>query len=144
MTVVRLSQSFPQLGLDKDTLRDEFIEYRLQDDAEMPKDLSRQALGLYGVEENSWWTNFQQSWYIYKNRSCAYLIQTHLAQEPFPWCGDWDLKQNQFVLWHSVRLCVLLGYKLNCDCRAVGFKPSKVGLNAAKKATYKYNQAHKS
>ena len=54
MTVVRLSQSFPKLGLDKDTLRDEFIEYQLQDDAEMPKDLSRQALGLHGAEENSW------------------------------------------------------------------------------------------
>ena len=39
MTVVRLSQSFPQLGLDEDTLRDEFLEYRLQDDDEMPKDL---------------------------------------------------------------------------------------------------------
>ena len=39
MTVVRLSQSFPQLGLDEDTLRDEFLEYQLQVDAEMPKHL---------------------------------------------------------------------------------------------------------
>ena len=39
MTVVRLSQSFPQLGLDEDTLRDEFLEYRLQNDAGMPKNL---------------------------------------------------------------------------------------------------------
>ena len=39
MTVVRLSQSFPQLGLDEDTLRGKFLEYQLQDDAEMPKDL---------------------------------------------------------------------------------------------------------
>ena len=39
MTIVRLSQSFPQLGLDEDTLRDEFLEYQLQDDAEMPKHL---------------------------------------------------------------------------------------------------------
>ena len=36
MTILRLSQSFPQLGLDEDTLRDEFLEYQLQDDAEMP------------------------------------------------------------------------------------------------------------
>ena len=39
MAVVRLSQSFSQLGLDEDTLRDEFLLYLLQDDAEMPKDL---------------------------------------------------------------------------------------------------------
>ena len=39
MTLVRLSQSFPQLGLDEDTLRDEFLEHQLEDDAEMPKDL---------------------------------------------------------------------------------------------------------
>ena len=39
MTVVRLSQSFPQLGLDEDTLRDEVLEYQLQDVAEMPKHL---------------------------------------------------------------------------------------------------------
>ena len=49
MTVVRLSQSFLQLGSDKDTLRDEFLEYRLQDDAEMPKDLQvDKFLGLIG------------------------------------------------------------------------------------------------
>ena len=39
MAVVGLSQLFPQLGLDEDTLRDEFLEYQLQDDAEMLKDL---------------------------------------------------------------------------------------------------------
>ena len=39
MTVVRLSQSFSQLGLNEDTLRGKFLEYQLQDDAEMPKDL---------------------------------------------------------------------------------------------------------
>ena len=39
MTAVRLSQSFPQLGLNKDTLCDGFLEYQLQDDAEMSKDL---------------------------------------------------------------------------------------------------------
>ena len=39
MTVVRLSQSFPLLGLDEDTLCDEIFEYPLQDDAEMPKHL---------------------------------------------------------------------------------------------------------
>ena len=39
MIVVKLSQSFPPLGLDEDTLRDEFLEYQLQVDAEMPKHL---------------------------------------------------------------------------------------------------------
>ena len=39
MTLVRLSQSFSQLGLDEDTLRNEFLEPQLEDDAEMPKDL---------------------------------------------------------------------------------------------------------
>ena len=39
MTLVRLFQSFPQLGLDEDTLRDKFLEHQLEDDAEMPKDL---------------------------------------------------------------------------------------------------------
>ena len=41
-------------------------------------------------------------------------------------------------------LVALLNRKLNFDRSATGFKPSKVELNAAKKATYKYNQAHKS
>ena len=44
---------------------------------------------------------------------------------------------------HSDTVCALLNCKLNCDRTAAGFKPSKVGLNAAKKAAYKYNQAHK-
>ena len=39
MTVVRLSQPFPQLGLDEDTPCNEFLEYQLQDNAEIPKDL---------------------------------------------------------------------------------------------------------
>ena len=39
MTVVRLSQLFPQLGLYEDTLRGEVLEYQLLDDAEMPEDL---------------------------------------------------------------------------------------------------------
>ena len=38
MTAMRLSQSFPQLGLDEDTFRDEFLENQLHDDAEMPND----------------------------------------------------------------------------------------------------------
>ena len=40
-------------------------------------------------------------------------------------------------------VCALLSWKLNCDRSAAGFKLSKVGLNAAKKVTYKYNQARK-
>ena len=43
MTGVRLSQSFLQLGLDEDTLCDEFFEYQLQDDAEMPKQARRRG-----------------------------------------------------------------------------------------------------
>ena len=39
MAVVRLSQSLSQFGLDEDTLDDEFLQYQMQDDAEMPKDL---------------------------------------------------------------------------------------------------------
>ena len=55
MKVVRLSQSFPQLGLDEDTLRDEVLEYQLQDDAEMPKHLQMaKFFGLYLAEEISW------------------------------------------------------------------------------------------
>ena len=55
MTVVRLSKSFPQLDLDKDTLRDDFLEYQLQDDAEMPKDVQVDKFWglLYGAKENS-------------------------------------------------------------------------------------------
>ena len=45
---------------------------------------------------------------------------------------------------HNDTVCALLSSKLNCDRSAAGFKPSKVELNAAKKATYKYNQAHES
>ena len=52
MTVVRLSQSFPQLGLDEDTLREEFLEYQLQDDAEMPKVQQKDKfLGFMGRKE---------------------------------------------------------------------------------------------
>ena len=47
---------------------------------------------------------------------------------------------------HKDSVCPLLSWKLNCDLSAAGFKPSKVWLNAAKKATYSCNnnQAHKS
>ena len=41
-------------------------------------------------------------------------------------------------------VCGLLSCKLNCDSITAGLKSSKVLLNAAKKATHKYNQAHKS
>ena len=33
---------------------------------------------------------------------------------------------------HNDTVCALLSLKLNCDCIAAGFKPSKVQLNAAK------------
>ena len=45
---------------------------------------------------------------------------------------------------HNDAVCTLLSCKLNCDRSAAGFKRSKVRLNAAKKATYKHNQPHKS
>ena len=45
---------------------------------------------------------------------------------------------------HNDTVCARLSCKLNCDRSAAGFKPSYVELNAAKKATCKYNQAHKS
>ena len=49
MTVVRLFQSFPELGLNEDTFPDKFLEYQLQDDAEMPKDLQEEKfLGYMG------------------------------------------------------------------------------------------------
>ena len=55
MTVVSLFQSFPQLGLNEDSIGDEFSEYQLQDDAEMPKDLQVDKFWglLYGAKENS-------------------------------------------------------------------------------------------
>ena len=45
---------------------------------------------------------------------------------------------------HNDTVCALLSVKLNYDLIAAGFKSSKVQLNAAKKATHKYNQVHKS
>ena len=45
---------------------------------------------------------------------------------------------------HNNTVCAFLSSELNCDRSAAGFKPFKVELNAAKKATYKYNQPHKS
>ena len=47
---------------------------------------------------------------------------------------------------HNDTVCPLLSWKLNCDRSAAGFKPSKVGMKAAKKAIYSNNnnQAHKS
>ena len=41
-------------------------------------------------------------------------------------------------------VCALLSCKSSCDRSAAGLKPFKVEWNAVKKATYKYNQAHKS
>ena len=38
-------------------------------------------------------------------------------------------------------VCAHVSWKLNCERCAAGFKP--FGLNAAKKATYNNNQAHK-
>ena len=37
---------------------------------------------------------------------------------------------------HNDTVFALLSCKLNCDSSAAGFKPFKVELNAAKKATY--------
>ena len=45
---------------------------------------------------------------------------------------------------HNDTVCALLSCKLNCNRVADGFKPSKVQLYAAEKATHKDNQAHKS
>ena len=45
---------------------------------------------------------------------------------------------------HNDTVSALLNRKLNCNRSAAGFKPSKVGLNAAQKPAFKYNQAHKS
>ena len=45
---------------------------------------------------------------------------------------------------HNDTVCARLSYKLNCNRIAAGFKPSKAELNASKKATYNYNQAHQS
>ena len=45
---------------------------------------------------------------------------------------------------HNHTMGALLRCKLNCDRSAAGFKPSKEELNAAKKATNKFKQTHKS
>ena len=45
---------------------------------------------------------------------------------------------------HNDTVCAFLICQLNCDRIGAGFKPSKVLLYAAKKATHKCNQAHKS
>ena len=71
---------------------------------------------------------------------CAYFTQTHLAKESFPW----KIVTESRTSLHNDTVCALLRSKLSCDRSAAGFKPSKVELNVAKKATYKYNQAHKS
>ena len=44
---------------------------------------------------------------------------------------------------HNDIVSALLSSQLNCDCIAASFKPSKVDLNFAKKATYKYTQTQK-
>ena len=42
---------------------------------------------------------------------------------------------------HNDTVCALLSCILNCGRIAAGFKPPKVELNFAKKATCRYNQA---
>ena len=56
--------------------------------------------------------------------------------------GAKDVTENRTSL-HNDTVGALLSRKLNCDLRVTGFKPSKVELNDAKKATYTYNQARK-
>ena len=142
MTVVRLSQSFLQLGSDEDTLRDEFLEYRLQDDAEMPKDLQvDKFLGLIGRKKIAGEQIFRYLAALMKLLLCI-PHSNSFSKKTFSVMRK-IVTENRISL-HNDTVCALLSWKINCDRSAVGFKPFKVGLNAAKKATNKYNQAHKS
>ena len=57
---------------------------------------------------------------------------------------EWKIVTENRTSLHNDTVCALLSCKLNCDRSAAGFKPFKVRLNAAKKATYKFNNAQRS
>ena len=134
-----LSQSLPQLGLDEDTLGD---EYQLQDDAEIPKDLQVDKFwGFMRRKKKIGEQIFSSLAALMKSLLCipnsnASSVRTFSMVRKI-------VTENSNSL-HNDTVCVLLSSTLNCDRSAVGFKPSKVELNAAKKATYKNNQSHKS
>ena len=88
MTVDRLSQSFPELGLDEDTLRDEFLEYQLQVDAEMPKHLQVDKFwGFMTQKKITGERIFSNLAALVKSLLCIPHSNASIAKEPFPWCG---------------------------------------------------------
>ena len=139
MAVVRLSQSFPHLGLGEDTLRDEFLLYQLQDDAEMPKDLQVDKFwGFMGWKKIADERIFSNLAALIKSLLC--IPNSNPNRKKIFSMVQKIVTESRTSL-HNDTLCAILSCKLNCDRSAAGFKPSKVELNAVKKATYKYNQA---
>ena len=117
---MRLSQSFPQLALDEDTLCNEFLEYQLQDDAEMPKDL--QVDKFWGFTRRKKITGEQ----IFSN--IAALMKSLLC---IPQSSTYSIRtfsmvrkivtENRTSL-HNETVRAFLSCKLNCDRIEAGFK----------------------
>ena len=123
MAVVRLSQSFSQLGLDEDALRDEFLLYLLQDDAEMPKDLQVYKFwGFMGKKKMAGERIFSNLAALIKSLLCIPHSNT-FREITFSMVRKIVTESRTSV--HNDIVCALFSFQLNCDRSAAGFKPSK-------------------
>ena len=140
--VVRLSQAFPQLDLDTDVLSDEFLEYQLQDDEDLPKDKTIDKFwGCMGKKKSAGQFIFSNISKLMKSLLC--IPHSNASSERTFSMVRKIVTENQTDLANDT-VCALLSCKLNSDCRASDFKPTKDELQYAKSATYLYNQAHRS
>ena len=114
----------------------------MQDDAEIPKNLQADKFwGFMGRKKIARERIFKNRAALMKSLLCIPHSNTS-SQRTFSMVRK-IVTENRTSLPNDI-VCALLNWKLNYDRSAAGFEPSKVGLIAAKKATYKYNQIHKS
>ena len=108
------------------TWLDEFLEYQLQDDAEMLKDLQENKFwGLMGQKKIAGERIFNNLAALMKSPQC--IPHSNASSKRTFSMMRKIVTENRTSLHHDT-VCVLLNCRLNCDRSAAGFKPSKVGL----------------
>ena len=136
----KIVPNIPSTWLSWRYFRDEFLEYQLQDDAEMPKGLQVHKFWNFMKRKKIWWTNFQQLWAherIFSN--LAALMKSLLCISHSNASSERSFSMMRKIITesrnslHIDTVSALTSCKLNCAYSAAGFKPSKVELNAAKK-----------
>ena len=126
-----------EIPITPSTWLDKFLECQLQVEAEMLNDLQVDKFwGLMGQKKIAGERIFNNLAALMKSPLC--IPHSNASSKRTFSMVRKIVTENRTSL-HNDTVCVLLNCRLNCDRSAAGFKPSKVGLNAAKKATCKYN-----